>query len=196
MMFKFNDNFNSQRLPVTYTNYYKDGVSSKGTPYAKIDSTAHVQTLNYWTTHLSPQSSHAAVGTDMTRYITVDSKTRKEVIIDADHYDGTGSLANIGNWMIDYQDRFTLVNTGSRERTITLALKDGGSIAVMTRDANGNILDKKYTISRVQTFRFDNEDFSYVYSIKVPAHSVKQVTLEYNLLANSYGAIKHIVHLA
>ncbi len=195
----FNDVTQPQRLPVTFTNYYADNVSSTGTPYGKINSTAHKQSLSYWGTHLNPQNNSAVVGTDMTRYITIDSVTKQEIVIDSDHYDGRGALANIGNWMIDYQDRFTFVNQGTVDRTITLALTDNGSCAVMLRDAQGNILDKKYTLTRVETFPYNLrgtvENHSYLYSLTVPAHSVIQVTLEYNLLANSSGFVKHTVYL-
>ena len=195
----FNDITLPQRLPVTFTNYYQDNVSQTGTPYSEIQSTAHQQTLSYWGTHLNPQNNSTVVGTDMTRYITIDSVTKQEIVIDANHYDGRGSLANIGNWMIDYQDRFTFVNQGTVDRTITLALTDNGSSAVMVRDAEGKILDKKYTLTRVETFpyslRGNVEYHSYLYSLTVPAHSVIQVTLEYNLLANSSGFVKHTVYL-
>ncbi len=195
----FNDITLPQRLPVTFTNYYQDNVSQTGAPYSEIQSTAHQQTLSYWGTHLNPQNNSTVVGTDMTRYITIDSVTKQEIVIDANHYDGRGSLANIGNWMIDYQDRFTFVNQGTVDRTITLALTDNGSSAVMVRDAEGKILDKKYTLTRVETFpyslRGNVEYHSYLYSLIVPAHSVIQVTLEYNLLANSSGYLKHTVYL-
>ncbi len=199
-MWTFNDRTLPQKLPVTFKNYYKDNVAQTGTPYSEIKSTEHTQRLSYWATHLNPQSgSRDVVGTDMTRYITVDSVTRKPIVIDANHYDGRGRLANIGNWMIDYQDRFTFVNQGEKERTITLALKDNGSCAVMVLDANGNILDKKYTISRIEQFpyyfRNNPEMHSYLYDLKVPAHSIIQITLEYNLLANSSGYLKHTVYL-
>lgn len=195
MTFKFGDVVQSGYLAVNYKNYYSKTAPSKGTPYAAIGSMPYDNSLNSWVTHLNPQSGdHRAVGTDMTRYITIDSVTRKEIIIDTDHYDGLGLFANIGNWMIDYQDRFTLVNTGSKERTITFTLK-GDTISLMVRDVDGNILEAKQILGRIENIDFHGEQFSYLYSVKVPAHSVKQLTLEYNLLANSYGSISHRVYL-
>ena len=41
----------------------------------------------------------------MTKYITIDNVTKQEVIIDPEHFDGKGELANIGNWMVDYIDQ-------------------------------------------------------------------------------------------
>ena len=195
----FNDMTLATKLPVTYTNYYADQVSQTGTPYSKIESTPHKKTYSYWATHLNPQAGHDVVGTDMTRYITIDSVTKQEIVIDSDHYDGRGQLANIGNWMIDYQDRYNFVNQGTVDRTLTLALVDNGSTAVMIRDANGNVLESKYTMSRVEKFNYNLkgtvESWSYLYEVTVPAHSVLQLTLEYNLLANSSGYMKHCIYL-
>ena len=100
-------------------------------------------------------------------------------------------LANVGNWMIDYQDDFNFVNQGNKDREVTITL-NGDTIAAMMRDENGKVIPgtEKYTLSRI-----DNSTYSYEYTLTVPAHSVKQVTLEYNLLANSYGAITHKVIL-
>ena len=196
MVFSFDDTTISNKLPVTFTSYYKDHVSAKGNPYEKIDSTAHQNTLFTWYTHINPQYNSTAVGTDMTRYITIDAITKEEVVIDSDHYDGKGNLANIGNWMIDYQDRYNFVNQGSRNRKITLGFRDGGSVAVMMRDANGKILDKKFTFTSVETFPFNNESFSYLYTLDIPAHTVVQIVMEYNLLANSNGGIRHMVYLS
>lgn len=195
MVFEFDDSTIAQKLPVTFTNYYQYRVSYNGEPYAKINSTAHKQTLTAWTTHSNPQYNSTAVGTDMTRYITIDAVTKDEVVIDSNHYDGNGNIANIGNWMIDYQDRYNFVNKGDKDRKIVLSENDGGSIAVMIRDVTGKILDKKYTFTSVEKFPFNNEYYSYLYTLDVPAHSVIQIAMEYNLLANSNGGIRHTVNL-
>lgn len=207
VMWTFNDQTASRYsryLPVSYTNYYDENASKQiGEPFEKINSTAHRhENKSYWVTHINPQNSHEGVGTDMTDYNTIyvrpDGKS-VPITIGANYRDGNGRTANIGNWMIDYQDRFTFVNQGDYDREITLALVDNGSSAVMVLDKDGNILDKKYTMSRIEKFTYyannTASSWSYLYTIKVPAHSVKQITLEYNLLANSSGYLKHAVFL-
>lgn len=192
----FNDVTSPQELPVTYTNYYKDFVEKTGEPYSKIDVLPHIwggmsnTRINSWLTHLNPHSSNNAVGTDMTAYYTIN-ENGENIVIDYQHYDGHGMLANVGNWMIDYQDDFNFVNQGNKDREVTITL-NGDTIAAMMRDENGKVIPgtEKYTLSRI-----DNSTYSYEYTLTVPAHSVKQVTLEYNLLANSYGAITHKVIL-
>ncbi len=192
----FNDVTSPQELPVTYTNYYKDFVEKTGEPYSKIDVLPHIwggmsnTRINSWLTHLNPHSSNNAVGSDMTAYYTIN-ENGENIVIDYQHYDGHGMLANVGNWMIDYQDDFNFVNQGNKDREVTITL-NGDTIAAMMRDENGKVIPgtEKYTLSRI-----DNSTYSYEYTLTVPAHSVKQVTLEYNLLANSYGAINHKVIL-
>lgn len=192
----FNDVTSPQELPVTYTNYYKDFVEKTGEPYSKIDVLPHIwggmsnTRINSWLTHLNPHSSNNAVGSDMTAYYTIN-ENGENIVIDYQHYDGHGMLANVGNWMIDYQDDFNFINQGNKDREVTITL-NGDTIAAMMRDENGKVIPgtEKYTLSRI-----DNSTYSYEYTLTVPAHSVKQVTLEYNLLANSYGAINHKVIL-
>ena len=197
LTWEFSDLTNPQLLPVTYTNYYKDGIKESGnTPYAEIESTPHVNNRTDWVTHINPQNSHAGVGTDMTKYYTVD-KDGNPICIDSDHYDGLGYTANIGNWMIDYMENYTFVNHGSRDRQIKVSFTNTGSVAVLVRDANGKYIEgtAQYTICTTSASHGQPIMDIFEYVVTVPANGYLQFTVEYNLLANSSGYIKHTAKL-
>ncbi len=188
MSWTFNDNIGSGMLPVSYTNYYDNNLPASTTPYAAYNSTPHtVSNATSWMTHLNPQNNHSAVGMDLVEFIWHDSQG-KEVIFDNNHADGAGLPANTANWMIEYQDHFTLVNQGDRERKVTLHLRDHGSLALLVRDSNtGEVLETAFTAGLGESNVFSN----YTYVVTVPAHSVKQITLDYLLVACSYGSVTH-----
>lgn len=197
LTWEFSDHTQAQRLPVTYTNYYYDNVKGDGnTPYGEIPSTPHVNNRTDWVTHINPQNSHAGVGTDMTKYYTVDENGNK-IVIDSDHYDGLGKTANIGNWMIDYIENYTLVNHGSKNRKVVLSFTNTGSVAVVVRDKDGKAVEgtAQYTIYTNATSHGSPIYDMFVYEVVVPANSVLQFSLEYNLLANSNGYVKHTAEL-
>ena len=73
----------------------------------------------------------------MTQYINVDYDTKKPIELNYLHYDGRGSIMNIGNWMVDYIDTITLVNQGDKEREFTYSLKHSGVILAFVRDEQG-----------------------------------------------------------
>lgn len=179
-------------LLVNYTNYYADSIRTN-VPYAALNSTAHRQTnRNYWVTHINPQGSHDAVGTDMTKYITVD-KDGNKISLDYDHLDGTGNLANIGNWMIDYMEHYTFVNHGNRTRKVTVGFTNNGCVAVLVRDANGKLISgtPQYTIVQKGSGNYVGINDAFSYSVKVPPNSYVQFVVEYNLLANASGYVRH-----
>lgn len=191
MTWTFNDNIGSGMLPVTYTNYYANSVPSKTTPYAEYNSTAHTTAkTTTWMTHLNPQNDHRAVGMDLVEFIWHDRKGN-EIVIDNHHADGGGTPANTANWMIEYQDHFTFVNQGDTDRTVTLHLRDHGSLALLVRDSKtGEVLETAFTAGLGENSSvFSN----YTYEIVIPAHSVKQITLDYLLVACSYGSVTHAV---
>lgn len=193
---EFNDNTNAQMLPVTFTNRYLVDCPEPGTPYGSIPSTEHVKTLRSWYTHINPQNNYEAVGTDMTKYYTVDSNGNP-ICIDSDHYDGVGMKANIGNWMIDYMDNYTFVNHGSTDRVVKLKYTNTGSIAVMVRDQDGKIIEgtPQYTIICASSSYGAEIREYFEYTVTIPAESYLQFTVEYNLLANSTGNVGHFVTL-
>lgn len=193
MEWTFGDNDKAGYLPVTYTNRYADYVPSYATPYSAYNSKDHtVSKSNTWMTHLNPQNDHRAVGMDMVEFIWHD-QNGNEIIIDNDHADGGGAPANTANWMIEYQDHFTFVNQGDKERTVTLHLRDHGTLALLVRDSKtGEVLEASYTAGLGENSGvFSN----YTYTLSIPAHSIKQITLDYLLVACSYGSVMHAVQL-
>ena len=192
MEWTFGDDDKAGRLPVTYTNRYADYVPSVGSPYKEYNNKDHVVNSTTWMTHLNPQNNHQAVGMDMVEFIW-HASNGAEIVIDNYHADGSGAPANTANWMIEYQDHFTFINQGDEDRTITLHLRDHGTLAILVRDSlTGEVLEASYTAGLGENSSvFSN----YQYQLTVPAHSVKQVTLDYLLVACSYGSVIHAVEM-
>ena len=192
MEWTFGDDDKAGRLPVTYTNRYADYVPSVGSPYKEYSNKDHVVNSTTWMTHLNPQNNHQAVGMDMVEFIW-HASNGAEIIIDNYRADGSGQPANTANWMIEYQDHFTFINQGDQDRTITLHLRDHGTLAILVRDSlTGEVLEASYTAGLGENSSvFSN----YQYQLTVPAHSVKQVTLDYLLVACSYGSVIHAVEM-
>lgn len=194
----FNDATPAQKLPVTFDNYYSDDAPAIGEPNTPIpNTTKHTQNLTTWVTHIDVQQNHIAVGTDMTTFHTVN-KNGDRIQVGCNYYDTRGEFPNIGNWMKDYQDLFTFVNQGDKEREITLNLGCSGAVVVLVRDMEGKRVPDSWTYSMVHGAdpKFGQGfDKALRYKIKVPAHSVVQYVLEYNLMANSNGNVTHSVDL-
>lgn len=193
MSWTFNDDVGPGMLPVCYTNSYADSVPAYTSPYGAYNSTPHtVSSATTWMTHLNPQNDHRAVGMDMVE-LKWHTMLGKEVVFDNHHADGSGQPANTGNWMIEYQDHFTFVNQGDTDRTVVLHLRDHGTLAILVRDSqSGEVLSADYTAGLGETGGvFSN----YKYEIVIPAHSVKQITLDYLLVACSYGSVIHAVEM-
>jgi len=189
MSWTFNDNIGSGMLPVKYTNYFDNNVPSKTAPYKAYNSTAHtVAKGTTWMTHLNPQYDHRAVGMDLVEFIWHD-KYGNELVFDNNHADGSGAPANTANWMIEYQDHFTFVNQGDKDRKVTLHLRDHGTLAMLVRDSKtGEVLEASYTAGLGEG---SNVFSNYTYEVVIPAHSIKQITLDYLLVACSYGSVIH-----
>lgn len=193
MTWTFNDSVGAGMLPVTYTNYYADYIPSQTTPHGAYNSTAHTTAkTTSWMTHLNPQNDHRAVGMDLVEFIW-KAQNGAEIVIDNHHADGSGKPANTANWMIEYQDHFTFVNQGDTDRTVTLHLRDHGSLALLVRDSvTGEVLETAFTAGLGENSSvFSN----YTYEVIVPAHSVKQITLDYLLVACSYGSVIHAAEI-
>ena len=134
----------------------------------------------------------------MTQYINVDYESKEEVILNYLNYDGRGKTMNIGNWMMDYIDTFTLINQGNNEREFTYSMTHSGVILAFIRDENG--FPSEYYIPKYATMISKSDygaaiDDRFTYTIKVPAHSVIRFSVNYNLLANSNGCIGHFASL-
>ncbi len=192
MEWTFGDDDKAGMLPVTYTNYYSNYIPSSAPAFNKYNSFPHVNNATSWMTHLNPQNDHRAVGMDMVEFIWHDQNGKK-IVIDNEHADGGGQPANTANWMIEYQDHFTLINQGDTDRTVVLHLRDHGTLAILVRDGeSGEVLEASYTAGLGENSGvFSN----YTYEITVPAHSVKQITLDYLLVACSYGSVIHAAEL-
>jgi hypothetical protein len=142
--------------------------------------------------NINPQQVLYAVGSDMTAYYTVNSEG-EEVVFDYNHYDGTGNLSNIGNWMMDYIENYTLVNCGSKDRFVTISIINNGCMAVVVRDTDGYAIEgtAQYTCRLPSSSYGDAINDIFEYKVNVPANSYVQFSVEYNLLANANGCIEH-----
>ena len=204
----FNDNTQAQTLPVTFTNYYNEDMGSyareyspyTGKPNTPIEgTTAHVQNRTDWATHLDVQQAHDAVGTDVALFHTVDLEGN-EVVYGCNYWDSEGKLPNMGSWMKDYQDVFTFVNQGNQPRTVRINIVPNGAMPVMMRSMDGKRVMEEglkpfYAMYYNANEYGDRFDKACHYEVVIPAHSVKQFVVEYNLMANSYGYVKHSVDL-
>lgn len=195
LTYYFNDKTPAGNLKVNYENPYFTTVT-KGEKYTPVQNmvTKTFTNATTWVTHINPNTTAAAVGTDMTYYITHDYYDYSEICIDYMHYDGRGTNANIGNWMVDYIDTLTLVNQGDYPRTITYRMYHNGVILTFIRNAEGFVdgsYEPTYNVSINSSTYGDAIHNYFDYQIIVPAHSVIRVSIDYNLLANSNGYISH-----
>ena len=202
----FNDATPEGKLPVTFDNYYSDdlfpedapaGFQPTGEPGAEIPSTKHTQTAEQWVTHINVQSSHEAVGTDMTSFHTVYGPEQKPVTVGCGWFDTRGKLANIGNWMKDYQDVFTFTNQGESEREVTVNINLNGGLVTFVRNIDGTVRPgtEYFACERGDEGFGDAFEKAFHYTVKVPAHTTVQFIVEYNLMANSTGYVRHSVDL-
>ncbi|MCI5745001.1 MAG: hypothetical protein MR270_01810 [Erysipelotrichaceae bacterium] len=193
----FNDATKSQDIPVTYVNYYANSLPEKHEPYMELKESKHRQHNRFWVTHANNQGCSEAIGSDMTKYYTINEKG-EEIVIDKEHLDGRGELANVGNWMMDYMDYFTFVNQGDKDREIIINMKNTGSLCVLVKNINGKVI-KSTPMFTIMHSSADGEEYSikkdFNYKVTIKAHSIKQFIVEYNLLANSCGYVKHTVTL-
>ena len=210
----FNDATPAQALPVNYTNYYSDEVGTSrvegeggvtGTPNAPIEGTKEHRQLNRteWVTHIDVQQHHEAIGKDVTLFHTVD-KNGNPIVYGCNYYDSVGKLPNMGNWMKDLQDIFTFVNRGDKARTVRINITPNGCIPVMLRTMDGKrVMDEGlkpffamfHGSDKVAGVMEDGFDKACHYEIVIPPHTVKQIAVEYNLMANSSGFMRHSVDL-
>ena len=215
MTWEFNDLTQKQYLPVFYKVNFSDTAPMQDQiPYSKVPTQEHIINAQNWITHLNPHkfvsktteeksNNKRPVGNDMTKFITINDKG-EEIIIDNEHYDGRGILANIGNWMIDYIDNFNFVNRGDKKRKISVLIGHGyqGSLACFVRNAKLEIIEgtEQNTVyfpdsnSSIPSNDAIKDIFNYTFIIE--PHSVTQIYVEYNLLPHSYGTVTHSVYLS
>lgn len=195
----FDDNTITDYLPVKFQNKHF-AEDTKGIPYSEIKFKEPLifENNKEWITHLSPNNDSNIIGTDMTNYITIDHFSKKPICIDINHYDGRGKTPNIGNWMVDYIESFTLTNKGNKTRTVTYNINFRGALLAFIRNEQGLICDSytpKYCISIPTSDYGDEITDTFSYSIEIPSNTTVKFYVNYNLLANSYGCVKHSVSL-
>ncbi len=187
-----NDSTSSCWLPVKYHPYRDSSAAWKNTPYEAYNSTMQTRNSTQWVTNINPQSAYSGVGSDMMSFecVTTDGKT---VTIDTEHADGYGNRANLGNWMVDYQENMTFVNQGDTTRRFIINKNANGALMAMVMDADRNVLAAKCTIRPI-TASPTAKNYE-LYTVEVPPHSVKQVTVNFLLMGNSYGSVSNWVEL-
>ena len=175
------DTVKDGRLQTTYdTLYHDDGNSTE--PYRLYGGEKVKHNKIYgWKTHLNPNWDSTYVGTDMMPFHCVTDKG-KTVDIDNYHSDGTGIGANIGNWMVVYEERLSFKNSGSKTRTFTVNITQNGFLAMNVRDAEGGLVKSYY-----------HSNPGEVHTIEVAPGETGEIILEYTLLANGYGSLVHTV---
>lgn len=172
-----------RKLPVKYkVNYFADTANYGA--YGEYTGKPLVRTMSgtSWFTHINSSNHNEYIGTDMMPFYCV-TEDGTPVVIDIYHNDGTGKPANIGNWMVVYEESLTFQNSGSLPREFSLYIKNNGVLAVTVRDDDGNAVDSLYHFNASLP----------VCSVNVPAGTVRTLHLEYVLLANSYGSLEHYV---
>lgn len=186
----FDDNTKSGVLPVAYNISYPTKTLGRD-PYDEyVMKDVSYTDRNTWMSHLNPGLDKYAIGSDIVEFSCVDEKGNS-VVIDNRHADGNGTVPNTANWMIEYQENYTLINKGNRTRKVTLHKKDSGTLAMLIRDSKtGEVIDTCYTVGLAAGA------FSFEYVVPVPANSTVQITLCYVLVACSYGNVTHGAKLA
>lgn len=188
-VFYVNDNTPAGSLPVTFTQSYDEMANWRTqSKYGELKNETHTYEGRSWVTNINAQAGGSAVGTDMSSFEcrTTDGET---VTIDVDHTDGTGQVANLGNWMIDYHDNLTLVNQGDTPRTFTINKRAQGALMAMVMDPEGNVLSTKCTIVPLEggptAMQWE------IYEVTVEPHSYVQLCVSFLLMGNSYGNVSH-----
>ena len=180
---EIDDSVADGRLQTSYrTTYYKN--ADTGTPFEKYTDPQERNVKMYgWKTHLNPNWESDYVGTDMMPFSCVNEKG-KQVVIDTAHTDGVGKAANIGNWMVIYEERLSFKNSGTKKRTFTINISLKGILAMNVKNAAGEIVKAYYHSGPGE-----------VCTLELEPGTEDEVILEYTLTANSYGGLTHAVVL-
>ena len=197
---KFNDQTPSQFLPVKIVNYFRDGESLVGQPaYSEIsDTKRHEFIKSSWITNSNVQKSsevrEAVIGSDITDF-NIYKSDLNYIVIDNNHYDGRGKVANTANWMVHYITSYHFINLGDREREVTITISGHGVVACFAVDSNGYIINdsEQFSLFDKESGKVIVHDFTY--TTKIGAKSEVKVYVEHNLLANSYGNVIHKAYL-
>ena len=193
---EFNDNTQSQFLPVKITNYYRDGQNLiNQETYSEIDNVKkHEYITDYWVTNSNPQKfedfREAKIGSDLMEF-NIYNEEYKDIKIDNLYYDGRGNVANTANWMTNYITSYYLVNSGSKEREVTVTIKGYGVIACLVVDSNGYIVNESEQFALYDK-NAENEIFHECsYTAKIEPKGKVKFYVEHTLLANACGRVIH-----
>lgn len=143
-------------LPVTYDFWSDMKCAEKNEPYQLYDREKYTYTGESWHCAINPNGNSKYIGTDMMVFECTDTDGNR-IIIDNDRADGAGNPANTGNWMIQYTDNLTFVNTSDSEKRFKVYKKGSisGVLATIVRDTAGNV---KRAYMNVQPYSFNSPD--------------------------------------
>lgn len=183
MAWNINDDFaDGGRLPIKYSVQYYNNTSAAGDYGEYTNPLKNIVTGTTWYTHLNSANHNTYFGTDMMPFYCV-TEDGTPVVIDVHHNDGTGKPANIGNWMIVYEEYLGFTNSGRNTREFKLFIKNKGVLAMNVRDENGGLIDSFY----------HNDASVPVFDVEVKGGQTRGVYLEYVLLADCYGSMEHYI---
>ena len=183
MAWNVNDDFeDGGRLPIKYSVQYYNNTASAGNYGRYTNPLKNTVTGTTWYTHLNSANHNTYFGTDMMPFYCV-TEDGAPVVIDIHHNDGTGKPANIGNWMVVYEEYLGFTNSGRNTRRFSLFIKVKGLLAVNVRDENGGLIESFY----------HNNASAPIFDIEVRGGETRGVFLEYVLLADCYGSVEHYV---
>ena len=186
-VWEFNDLTSAQLLPISYENYYADTLKQTYEPFEPIENCYyHQQMDDKWRTNLSAQLSHNFCGSDMVEHHTICDG--KEVVLSNYIANPAGKIWDFGNWMIEYQDNCTFVNKGDKDRTVKFYINNGSSIFYIIKELDNTII-KAGTLSTICS------DKIAVAEVVIPAHSIKTISAQFVLPANTMGGVEHYIQL-
>ncbi len=128
-------------IPVTYDYWSDKHCAEKKEPYQLYDREKYTYVGDTYNYAINPNGNDKYIGKDMMVFECVDTEGNP-VVIDNDRADGAGKPANTGNWMIQYTDNLTLVNTSDFTKKFRIYKKGSisGVLATIVRDTEGNVL--------------------------------------------------------
>ena len=140
-------------IPVTYDYWSDKDCAGKNAPYQLYDRKKYTYTGESWHCAINPNGNDKYIGTDMMVFENVDTDG-KPIIIDNDRADGAGRPANTGNWMIQYTDNLTFVNTSDSEKRFKVYKKGSisGVLATIVRNTKGEV---QRAFMNVQPYSFN-----------------------------------------
>ncbi|MBR2915079.1 MAG: hypothetical protein IKC06_04660 [Clostridia bacterium] len=143
-------------IPVTYDYWSDNNCASKNQPYQLYEREKFTYSGPAYHYAINPNGNDKYIGTDMMVFECVDTEGRP-IIIDNDRADGAGKPANTGNWMIQYTDNLTFVNSSDCEKRFKVYKKGSisGVLATIVRDTAGNI---KRAFMNVQPYSFNSPE--------------------------------------